>query len=285
MLLFFGLICSPSVSDAGNRSVVQPGRLVAGYLLAVPVFINGRGPWDFVVDTGTNQTVIDRALAATLQVKASANVTLHALAGSESVASTRADSISVGEGEVPNLEILVGEIKTLKKVDGRLRGILGLDYLYHFAFSLDYEHMQLRLLPVTALEDPESQAGTKVPVRLADGQVLVPCTWQGASEHLLALDSGIATVLLLEEQRDSIRQGTDGGAHMALSTNAASAEVSRKKLREFAIGEQSLAEIRAVSMSRPAAMNGLREEGLLATSLFRSVFVNPHARIATFRTK
>jgi predicted aspartyl protease len=264
--------------------VVQPGRLVAGYLLAVPVSINGRGPWDFVVDTGTNQTVIDEGLATELQTKISTSVSLNTLTGSQSATLTKADSISVAGQEVANLEILVGEMKAMQKLDGRLRGILGLDYLYHFAFSLDYDHTQLRLLPATELEDPDGSDGTKVAVRLADGRVLVPCTWQGTSERLLVLDSAIATVLVLEDQRNAAMPAT-GGARWSLTTNAGATGVTQKKLRDFAIGEQRLPEIKAVTMARTAALDSLRAEGLLAASLFRSVFVNPRAQIATFRTK
>ena len=39
-------------------------RRAAEYLVIAPVSINGRGPFDFVVDTGTNTTLIDPKLAA-----------------------------------------------------------------------------------------------------------------------------------------------------------------------------------------------------------------------------
>src|SRR5215475_1675051 len=55
----------------GNVAALHP-RLVAGALLIVPVKINQAGPFDFMVDTGSQLNVIDPALAAQLAVNSEA---------------------------------------------------------------------------------------------------------------------------------------------------------------------------------------------------------------------
>src|SRR4051812_8467781 len=59
----------------GNISGLRP-RLVAGALLVIPVKINQFGPFDFIVDTGSQLNVIDPALAAQLKLKSKGTVGL-----------------------------------------------------------------------------------------------------------------------------------------------------------------------------------------------------------------
>src|ERR1700751_2160283 len=63
----------------GNIAGLRP-RIVAGALLVIPVKINQSGPFDFMVDTGSQLNVIDPALAAQLQLKSRGTVGLVATA-------------------------------------------------------------------------------------------------------------------------------------------------------------------------------------------------------------
>ena len=63
----------------GSITTLTP-RIVAGALLVIPVKINGVGPFDFMVDTGSQITVIDPALAAQLNL----NIPRHGRTGSHS---------------------------------------------------------------------------------------------------------------------------------------------------------------------------------------------------------
>src|SRR5215469_3299009 len=46
-----------------------PFRLVNGYQIVVPVSINHSGPYDFLLDTGTQMTIVGPALADALHLK------------------------------------------------------------------------------------------------------------------------------------------------------------------------------------------------------------------------
>lgn len=279
-----GLLSIVSVSCVAKRPRHEdPVRLMAGYLLTVPVSINGRGPWEFVVDTGTNETVIDPNLATELGVNGTKRVVLDTLAGRQTVSLARAESISVEDRSLNRQQVLVGEIDAVRRLDGRIRGILGLDFLYHFAFSLDYEHAQLRLNSLQTLADPEDSSGERVHVRLLGGRLLVPCAWRGSGERFLALDSGIAYVLLFESDQGGSAKGNEG--RTTLTTNASSTEAARTKLRDLFVGGKRLRAADALVLPRAGELKGLDEDGLLPASLFRSVFVNPRAQTATFREK
>jgi len=59
----------------GHVSSLHP-RLVAGALLVIPVKVNQSGPYDFMVDTGSQLNVIDTALAAQLRLRSQGTVGL-----------------------------------------------------------------------------------------------------------------------------------------------------------------------------------------------------------------
>jgi hypothetical protein len=59
----------------GSITSVTP-RLVAGALVVIPVTVNGRGPFDFMVDTGSQVTVVDPSLAQELGLKPQGTVGL-----------------------------------------------------------------------------------------------------------------------------------------------------------------------------------------------------------------
>jgi aspartyl protease len=285
VLLFLGLFCAPGVSRAAKVPRGIPGRIVAGYLLVVPVSINGRGPWDFVVDTGTNQTLVGSDLQAELRLPQGEGVTLNTLAGPQDALLAKAELLAVGSWSVDKLEILVGDVGTLRGLDGSVRGVLGMDFLYHFAFSLDYDPAQLRLFPADLTADPANATATRVNVRLAGGRLLVPSNWRDRDlpERDLALDSGIASVLLFTDGKNS---AAGSGSHRwKLTTNSAATEAIGVSVPEFAIGDHRLRGLQGVLLTRKGEANELAEDGLLPTSLFRSVFVNATARIATFTGK
>src|ERR1700676_2292527 len=56
-----------------NVTTLHP-RMVAGALLVIPVKVNQSGPYDFLVDTGSQLNVIDPSLATLLQLKAQGTV-------------------------------------------------------------------------------------------------------------------------------------------------------------------------------------------------------------------
>src|SRR3954454_11842732 len=52
----------------GNAGSITP-RFVQHTIIVIPVKMNGRGPFDFIVDTGSLITVVDPALAVELMLK------------------------------------------------------------------------------------------------------------------------------------------------------------------------------------------------------------------------
>ena len=56
---------APHSPDSSTNTHLRV-RIISGYLMVTSVSINDRGPFDFLIDTGTNTTLIDPQLAAEL---------------------------------------------------------------------------------------------------------------------------------------------------------------------------------------------------------------------------
>lgn len=64
--------------------------------MTVPVIVDGKGPYNFVVDTGADRTVVSRELANDLKLAASGTATMHAMAGVGPVDMVHVPTLEVG---------------------------------------------------------------------------------------------------------------------------------------------------------------------------------------------
>src|SRR5216683_6633055 len=83
--LLRGVILLVLVLPSSNAKAQVNFRAVRGYLVVVPAYVNGLGPFDFLVDTGTNTTLIDPGLAQQMGGKPVGSQLLRTLTGSETV--------------------------------------------------------------------------------------------------------------------------------------------------------------------------------------------------------
>lgn len=63
--------------------------------LTVPVAIDGHGPFDFIVDTGSDRSVVSRDVATRLALPATELVTMHSVIGVQDVATVRIDTLTI----------------------------------------------------------------------------------------------------------------------------------------------------------------------------------------------
>jgi hypothetical protein len=102
LLICFWLICSNSilVGHSAQESSSLQFRLVQKSLIVVPVHVNGDGPFDFLLDTGTNTTLISPDLAQRLRLRPVDRVELVTVAGSEIVPRSWLNSLTLGSKTV-----------------------------------------------------------------------------------------------------------------------------------------------------------------------------------------
>jgi predicted aspartyl protease len=102
----------------------QVGRIVAA------VMINGRGPFRFMLDTGSNRTVLAQSVLAKLNLAADpeASIAVVGVTGSQVAASAHVDSLDAGAMHFRNADLAVLSGPVLYGLDGIL-GMEGFDGL------------------------------------------------------------------------------------------------------------------------------------------------------------
>lgn len=147
------LLLVPLTSVAGARDLPQdpdaiPGAATATELdgtqltlgerssrLTVPVAVGSRGPYDFVIDTGAERTVVSRELAGSLQLVAGEPVTLVSMTGTSQVNTVIVPELaieSIGDRHTITAPALFAR-------DLGASGLLGIDTLSKNKVSIDFE--------------------------------------------------------------------------------------------------------------------------------------------------
>jgi hypothetical protein len=188
----------------GNVASV-PLRLVNGYQMIVAVSVNHSVPYDFLLDTGTQFSMIDPTLATELHVRALQDSIPVAGLGFQSTASTaQLEYLAIGSYGVANLEAVVYNLQNLRSHDPKVRGILGEDFLQHFDMLIDNAHWQLCLddLGVMRANVKGSHIALAVPSETDDvppNSLIVAVRLSSATRPIrLKIDSGANAAFLYD---------------------------------------------------------------------------------------
>jgi Aspartyl protease len=259
--------------DPGSNTHLRV-RTIAGYLMVVGVTINDRGPFDFLIDTGTNTTLIDPKLAIELGMKPSDRLKLASLASAADVPRYFFQTFRVGPASVSNQEALAIPLPQLTALDRKIRGVLGMNFLLQFSFRLDYEHRVLELYPFP--DAAQAPAGLRVPVEINESRLLIKVS-SDASPHgswRLALDSGIAQFLVFQDRVSPSSQHSCGAPNclMQVSTNLADHKASTTLLHDVSIAGVRLPDTQIVILRNDIQKTSDPQDGLLPAAPFHSVF-------------
>lgn len=119
-------------------------RLRDGYLILVQTRINGVGPFDFLLDTGTTRTVIDPDLARQLQAPVIGEVSLTGVLHVRRDDLVRLEDVRLGEASLAGVGAAVDKLTRQKMLAPGIRGVLGEDFLSKFDILIDYKQRWLR---------------------------------------------------------------------------------------------------------------------------------------------
>ncbi len=117
------------------------GRLDRTTRLTVPVEIDGRGPFAFVVDTGANRSVVAAELAAELGLPPGPPTRVHGILGLQDAATVAMHRFAAGR-----LRLGVSQAAVLKRVDLGCDGLLGLDAFHDRCVAFDFRRAQVSIL-------------------------------------------------------------------------------------------------------------------------------------------
>ena len=119
-------------------------------LALVPTFVNGRGPFQFALDTGASITVLSPAVASALGVEGAERVSMTGAGGKLQATVGRIASLAVGGALLDDVNVVVADfLEGLGQAVGtKLDGVVGYSFLRHFRVTIDYPNSVLWLLKV-----------------------------------------------------------------------------------------------------------------------------------------
>ena len=270
----------------GNVARV-PFRIVNRYQIVLAVSINHFGPYDFLLDTGTQITMVDPSLAVELHLHTTGPAVVRGAGFHESASFTQLDMLEAGSHALANQKVLVYGLLNLRSVDPHIRGILGEDFLERFDMLIDYAH---RLLcfddsavmraeikgPHIALVTPSHTDGVPLPKLL-----IIAARLSGEPRPVrLVLDSGANIPYLYNTSqrlvpqsmapisfggRSLVGSGADGNQHVFSALPPQAVRIGSLELPSVIFF--TLAYARKDSRTT-------KFDGLLTTDLFRRVFIS-----------
>jgi predicted aspartyl protease len=206
-------------------------------LILVPVFVDGRGPYSFVMDTGATTTVVSNELADALALPRGEKQDGRGAAGKMTLVESRLPSLTVGHQILDSLPVSVTDLSFLGRAMGeQVDGALGHSFLKHFVMTLDYATNALTLRrPVGDME--RSLEEREIAFRYANAEdplVVVPIFVNEKGPYDFALDTGASRTVISLELAAEFGLATEKISQM--TAGGGSGTVSRVQLSSLAIG-------------------------------------------------
>ncbi|MGE3843922.1 MAG: retropepsin-like aspartic protease [Vicinamibacterales bacterium] len=252
----------PTQPEAAGVSFesTQPGEV------QVSVTVGGRGPYRFLLDTGSTHTAVHPDLAHVLSLRPVAKSSLTTSTGTAEILIVRLDAVRVGPVEADGLLASVLPREADVALGPGVSGILGQDFLRHFNYTLDYRRSMVFWSNV-----PDSLPVDRLALVRADGRFLVELPQAAGSPPLRFVpDSGADGILVFNPTAVSVSgQRTPGQAQSLVGTAA----TTTATLMALKVGRQTLRQQPAhvLNVEQPGVDRG---DGLLPLHLFRRVHFN-----------
>lgn len=261
-----------------------PFRLLRETLIVVQVQANGQGPFDFLLDTGNDVTILDPALADRLGLIRSGHLLQTSIAGRRAAEKGLLGSLVLGTARTSDLAVIIQDLGVLRQVDPHIQGVLSQDFLSRFSYLLDYSRRTLRIELETELR--YSLEGRQIPLEprrdVVHEKMIVVANARALSHSTLrlVLDSGANALVLMSDASKRLQVPENKlGWEQTLAGNVA---VHNGLIRQITLGTVELHDVMAAISTESATPFG---DGLLPTSLFQSLYVNNRENFVVFNPK
>jgi Aspartyl protease len=284
--------CSAAIAADQSNGFDIHFKLRCGSLILVPVMVNGSGPYEFILDTGSSATVIDPQLATQLSLPWVGHTTLYGAESSSRVPIAHASELRLGGARVLNLAVLVESMAGLNEHCGKIRGVLGENFLSRFDLLLDNRHRQVHLEEASEGSMVEDLEGERIPLinhgrfegEPTSNRLLLTAKVPdvGPNDLTFALDSGASTVVLFRNTHTgswALGRADLDAPGSSNSVQPGTRLIYRRRLQTLTLGRRVLEDLgAAVPTSSPAGDS----DGLLPTGIFHSVYISHSGGFAIF---
>ena len=190
MINMAGAVPPPPAQAGDDGAALETDADMSGRVTA-PVRINGQGPFDFVVDTGANRTVITQELAARLGLPDAGPADVHGVAGVEP-----SNTVTIDLLEVDAVATRGIRAPTLSRMRLGADGLLGVDVLRGRRVTVDFLNNAFRITPSRGPGAPGSTIGVNAAAAsrlpsgdaVSSGQVVVPARYRFGQLIIIGAD-------------------------------------------------------------------------------------------------
>jgi predicted aspartyl protease len=238
--------------------------------IVVPVWVEGQGPFRFLLDTGASRSAITARFAHHLATPIRGTTVMLTPSGHRTpLGVARLNAVRIGPVTVPHVDVTIVSAESIRAAP-RIDGIIGQDVLARWVYTIDYRR---RLI----LWHPEgvTVAGVRLPLDVhQDGRVLVVLTQPGEDGVRLRMipDSGSDGVVLFARPGQRLPGVTPLDVGL-LRTVAGHRLVRRVRLDSFSAGDVRLDNLMAVLVPR-SDTDSPDGDGLLPLHIFSAVTLN-----------
>jgi predicted aspartyl protease len=205
--------------DAASTDVVAIGT-DRHDRMTVPVRIGENGPYEFLIDTGAQNTVLSKALAAKLSLVSTRKARLVGIAGSEIVDTVDIDEIGLGRRSYYSL---ISPL--LEGANIGADGIVGLDTLQGQRVLLDFKR------GLITIDDAKNLGGNRgyeivITAKRRSGQlIMADATIDGVRTEVV-IDTGAETSIGNLALRRALSRRRDHGTTMLISVTGQEVEAN-----------------------------------------------------------
>jgi len=178
--------------------------------MTVPVKVSGKGPWQFIVDTGANRTSISSNLAASLGLEAGGATQIHTVTGIKTVETARIPDLQLSDNNIHDLRAPL-----LDSVNIGADGMLGVDSLQSQQVVFDFTKNTMSIVPAIRKVVTENNGAIVVYGRLLNGRLIVTHADADGNDITVVLDTGSEVCVgnaAMRERMQRRGQLTDAGS-------------------------------------------------------------------------
>jgi predicted aspartyl protease len=200
---------SPPVVDHSTQKQDVRLKTEENQRMTVPVKLSGKGPWQFIVDTGANRTSISSNLAASLGLAAGGSTEIHTVTGVRTVETATIPDLQLSDNDIHNVRAPL-----LNSVNMGADGMLGVDSLQSQQVVFDFARNTMSIVPAIRKEVTENNGAIVIYGRLLNGRLIVTHADADGNDITVVLDTGSEVCVgndAMRQRMASHGQLIDGG--------------------------------------------------------------------------
>ncbi len=171
-------------------------------IILVPVSVNDKGHFDFILDTGAEMSLLSTETAQNAGIPISQTTTALGAGGEISLSFGKVDSLMIGKAKVEDLTVGISDMKELEAVvEDKIDGNIGYNFLKDFRTTINYAENTFSLAKGYFEQIGETALG-EIDFRLANIHrplIVVKVLINDKAVYDFALDTGASNSMISPE--------------------------------------------------------------------------------------